>query len=130
MNAIDVIKEKGFYKLYTPSSESEIVCAEEKLEVCFAEDYKNLLRLSGFVIYDHHELAGICKDSRLNVVSLTLQEKKNVPNVPKNWYAIEKLDIDGIIVWQCETGEIFVSMPNSQFLKKDNSLAEYIQHSS
>lgn len=42
-------------------------------------------------------------------------------------YVIENTGIDGILMLQNEKGEIFEVSPNSEPVKKFNSLAEYLQ---
>lgn len=47
--------------------------------------------------------------------------------IPHNLYVVENVGIDGIIVWQDETGKIYESSPNHEAKQITGSLAEYIE---
>lgn len=108
-----------------PVVEDEIKMAESKLDVKFARDYKDYVKKYGFVCFDGHELTGICKAKRLDVVSVTEKEREYFENIPKDAYVIEQAHIDGIVIWQTSNGKIYQSQGNS-FEKICDSLAEYI----
>ena len=42
-------------------------------------------------------------------------------------YVIEKLGVDGIIVWQAPTGEIYYSSLDMDMVKRCDSLYEYVK---
>lgn len=126
MDILSIMKEKPFFKSYVSGTKEDIINAEEKLKLCFSEEYKKYLTAYGFVTYEGHELTGICKSKRLNVVDVTLDERNITPYIPNDWYVIEQLNIDGIAIWQSSTGEIFQTAPNTNPKKICNSLAEYI----
>ena len=123
---ISILKEKPMFIGSKGATSEEIIDAETKLAVSFSEQYKYYLSSIGFAIYEGHELTGICKAKRLNVVDVTLNERNITPDVPGDWYVIEQLNIDGIIIWQSVTGEIYQTSPNSEPLKICDSFAEYI----
>lgn len=64
----------------------------------------------------------------INGVDGTLYEHELSPDVPKARYVIEQLNINGIVIWQSETGKIFQKAPNMKPLKTGTSLAEYINN--
>ena len=105
---------------------TEINKAEKDLNLKFSEEYKSYLLNYGFATYEGHELTGICKAKRLNVVEVTKAERNNNPNVPNDCYVIETANIDGIVIWQNEDGLIFQSSPNTNSVELYNSLCEYI----
>lgn len=115
---------KGFIP-YKRASVEEITQAEQALALVFADDYREILAYFGIASFDGHELTGICPFPRLNVVDVTQEERILNPNVPENIYVIEQAHIDGIVIWQAETGEVFQSMPHAPILKIANSLMEY-----
>lgn len=126
MNIFDLLKRKPFFKSFKGASNEEIKKAEEALMVSFSKEYKIYLMKCGFATYEGHELTGICKAKRLNVVDVTRYERELTPDVPQTWYVIEQLNIDGIVIWQSENGDIYQTAPNVEPLKISNSLAEYI----
>lgn len=122
---VETLKSKSLLNSPNIVSEEEIYNAEEILSLKFAKEYKDYLSEFAYAVFDEHELTGICKISRLNVVDVTLEER-NYNNVPNDWYVIEQANIDGIVIWQSETGEIYQTAPNSEPIKLCDSLSEYI----
>ncbi len=102
--------------------------SEKILELHFSLEYKKYVSAYSHVIYDGHELTGICSSKRLNVVDVTLKERKNNPFVPQDWYVVEQTNIDGIVIWQNAKGEIYQTAPNEEPLKICDSLAEYVEN--
>ena len=123
---IELLKAKELLNKCASVSADKIVETENALSVHFSDEYKRYVSEFGFAVYDDHELTGICKAKRLNVVDVTVSERKMTRNVPDDWYVIEQLNIDGIVIWQSSTGEIYQTAPNCEPKKICDSLAEYI----
>lgn len=123
---ISYLKSKPMFIGSNGATNAQITEAEEQLSVSFSNEYKQYLSDIGFAIYEGHELTGICKAKRLNVVDVTLIERTITPDVPADWYVIEQLNIDGIVIWQSTSGEIFQTSPNAKHKKICNCLADYI----
>ena len=123
---IAILKSKTIYNKRNKANENDISLMESQLSVCFSVDYKLYLKEYGYIVYDGHELTGFCKVKRLNVVDVTLEEQSINPLVPTDWYVIEQLHIDGIVIWQTSTGEIYQTAPAAKPKKICDSLAEYI----
>ncbi len=104
----------------------QIVEVENLLNLKFSDEYKHYLSSIGVASADGHEFTGITPIERLNVVNVTLNERKNNPQIPTNLYVIEQANIDGIIIWQSETGEVYQTAPNSELTKLCDSISEYI----
>ena len=83
------------------------------------------MRYYGAASYYGHELTGICKAARLNVVDVT-QDERQYNSVPVDWYVIEQTNIDGIVIWQTASGTIYETCPGSEADKICDSLEEYI----
>lgn len=124
-NIIEVIKNAPDYIGGTGRTEEEIRNAEEKLGIKFAPDYREYLKEIGLACYDGHELTGICKSARLNVVDVTIVQRELQPEAG-SWYVIEEANLDGIVVWQKSTGEIFQTVPGQNAKKICNSLEVYV----
>lgn len=118
-------EKKGFLAKQAATAEM-IEEAELKLGCRFSEEYKEYLSEFGEVKYYGHELTGILSSKRLHVVDVTLEERELNPSVPENLYVVEQAGIDGIVVWQSSTGEIYSTAPNGQPKKIAKSLNEYI----
>lgn len=118
-NCPDYIGAKG-------NDESAIADAEKKLGLRFAPDYREYLKEIGVASVGGAELTGVTNIKRLDVVSVTLEERQFQENIPLNWYVIEDTHVDGIIIWQAESKEIFMTAPNTSPKKLYNSFLEYI----
>lgn len=46
-----------------------------------------------------HELTGIGKSIRTNVIDVTLQLKKITPDIPDDWCVVENENRDGASMW-------------------------------
>lgn len=107
-------------------SEENIDKAEKTLNVQFASEYRSYLTKYGTVSVDGHELTGIHSSKRLNVVDVTILEKDRNSDIPENWYVLEQANIDDIVIWQNERGEIFQTCPGNKPMKIANSIVEYL----
>ena len=110
-----------------PAKETEISAAEKKLSLTFAPEYREYLSEFGAVAANGHELTGIVNSERLNVVNVTMREWGLNPKVPRNMYVIENAAIDGIIIWQDSSGEVFQSSPNTAPKAIAVSLSKYLK---
>ena len=119
-------KQPDFYAM-KGASEEEIRMAEQTLGLCFAADYHKYIAAYGVASFAGHELTGICKSKRLNVIDVTIDERNNTP-VPADWYVLEQANIDGIVIWQASNGTVYQTAPNAKAKKICGSLAEYIEY--
>ena len=117
--------QTGFVHLQ-PAPEAEIRAAEQKLNLSFAEDYRDYVSAYGAASFCGHELTGVCNSKRLNVTDVTAEERQYQPNLPADWYVIEEAGIDGIVIWQSESGEVYQSWPDEHWIKVGNSITEYL----
>ena len=123
---IDAFKSKNDLLSGEGVSESLITNAEKALNLSFSKEYKDYLKTYGIVAYDGHELTGLTKSPRVNVVDVTNVQRANNPKIPVDLYVIEETDVEEIVIWQSADGEIFYSGPNHNLTKLCNSLAEYV----
>ncbi len=103
----------------------DILEAKKQLNVSFAKDYIEYLCKFGQVSYDGHELTGIGFVERLNVVTVTEEERKHNQNI--NGYVIEKVGMDSIVIWQDEKGYVYQTNQTNESKIIASSLLEYIQ---
>lgn len=104
-----------------------IVKAEETLGISFSDEYKKYLLEYGQVIVDGHELTGIHKSPRLNVINVTQKYKNKFNDIADDWYVVEDLGIDGIVIWQSENGAVYETNSTGEASEIADSLAEYIE---
>lgn len=104
----------------------QIAEAENQLGLSFSDEYREYLTAYGIAAYDGHELTGITKSDRLNVVAVTAEARKNQSGIPDNFYVIEGVGIEELVIWQNEQGEIYGCAPNFKLEKISNSLHDYI----
>lgn len=108
------------------ASDEAISKSESELEVTFAEDYLSYVTTYGAASVNSHELTGVCKSVRLNVVAVTEKERLKNTGIPSDWYVVEEANIDGIVIWQNADGVIFQAAPRCKPEKIAESLLEYI----
>ncbi len=122
---------KGFENLrFTkPATIEEIKAAEQKLGLKFADDYIKCLLHYGVIFVETIDLFGITDFKSASVVQNTIEEKSFDchSQVPTNMYVIENVGIDGLLVWQDESGAVYHTLPWQKPEKYADSLAEYIE---
>lgn len=126
MKFSEVIKLMPDYIGSNGRSEEEIKDAEIALGVSFANDYRKYLEEIGLACFDGHELTGLTKTARLNVIDVTQEYREELGNMVSSWYVVEEVGLDGIIIWQSSDGAVYATMSNSKSLKIAESLVEYI----
>lgn len=126
MKIIKLMQEQPAFHARSAASYEEITAVENVLGLRFAQDYREYVATFGAASFAGHELTGICKSDRLNVVTVTMEERNNMV-VPADWYVLEQANIDGIVVWQNSAGAIYQTVPNTNPKKLCESLAEYIE---
>ena len=104
----------------------EIEAAEEALGLHFAEDYREYLTRYGIAAFDGHEFTGITSTPRLSVVEVSRSGWERNPQVEKNMYVVEE-GMDGMLIWQRESGEIFSTWDDGQVHKEGESLSDYLR---
>ena len=124
---IKVLENKPFFYTMQGANQREIEKAEIELQVNFAAEYRDYVETFGCVSYDGHELTGVCKVKRLNVIDVTIFERSQTTDIPENAYVIEQTNIDGIVIWQTESGEIYQTKPGKKAVLLSSSLREYIE---
>ena len=125
-NIVDVLKNALDFIGGTGRTGEEIENAEKQLGVRFAHEFRCYLKEIGLASFDGHELTGLCKTTRLNVVDVTLTQRDYFPEA-YSWYVIEEANIDGIVIWQSSAGDIFQTEPGRKAEKIYSSLAEYVK---
>ena len=125
---IDMLKEKDCFCSLKGVTEDEIRVAEQTLGLSFAKEYRAYLQTFGLASFQGHELTGIIQSPRLSVVAQTVAERNNNPHIPDDMYVIEIANIDGIVIWQGSTGEIFETIYDGVPTLICKSFSEYIEH--
>lgn len=125
-NIVDLLKSMPGYIGSYGRSEEEIDQAEKTLEVPFAKDYLKYLEEIGLACFDGHELTGLTKTARLDVVSVTKEQREHFGEITSSWYVVEEANIYGIVIWQGSDATVYETSPTSDAKKIANSLSEYI----
>ena len=124
-SVIEELKNAPDYIGGTGRTEDEIRDSENLLGVKFAADYRCYLKEIGLACFDGHELTGICKATRLNVVDVTLLQRARIAET-NFLYVIEETGLDEIVIWQNSNGIVYLSSSNKAPQKIYSSLREYI----
>ena len=144
MNVVDFINSidpEEFSTSETFPTMEQIREAEEKLGVKFADDYIECLLNYGKLCMRATTLTGldgvaetVCSDNGeiieyANVVkeALRYRELECHDHIPANMYVIHDLQIDLCLIWQDETGAVYVTLPWNGPQKEADSLVEYLE---
>lgn len=125
-NIVDVMKSIPDYIGSNGRTEEEIRQAEEALGIGFAKDYRKYLEEIGLACFDGREFTGLTSTARLDVVSVTKEQREQFGKATLSWYVVEEANIYGIVIWQSSDGTVYEVASNSKAKKIASSLAEYI----
>ena len=84
---IEALKNSPEYIGGSGRTDAEIETAEQQLGVRFATDYRHYLKEIGLASFDGHELTGLSKSARLNVVDVTVAQREWTPEA-SSWYLV------------------------------------------
>ena len=118
-------KKSNFY-CENGASKEMIEKAEEELGVRFADDYREYLSQFGAVSCGGHELTGLSADPTLDVVVVTKGNLEKNKKVKLPLYVVEETHLDGIVIWQSSSGEIYKTEYKDVPEKIFESLEEYV----
>lgn len=126
MNIVERIKKiPGLYTVGKVSQE-EIEKAEKNLNIKFPEEYREFLKEFGAVSFYGTEICGLKVPEYLNVVDTTLEERELNREFPDNVFIVERMNIDNIIAFSDESGQIFIA-DDKKIKKIADSFMEYIE---
>ncbi len=122
----EALSKKPGFESKGGATASEIDNAQKELGVVFSDEYKQFLETYGAIMYDGHHIVGIAKPLGLNVVRATKEQREYNGKAGINMYVIEEVPLDGIVYWQDQNGEIYVTVPGQAPEKRFDSLEAYI----
>lgn len=126
MNNIIKTIESFKRKRFTGSISSEsILNAENELGLKFAKEYKEVLQNYGSLCIKGEEFLGI-DSNNYDIVKATKDARMNNNNFPLDAYVIEDTAIEGILIVQKNTCELFTYQPNGQLQHLSDTLDEYL----
>ena len=126
-NIIQVVNELENLFPLKPATKEDINRIEKELSLSLADEYKEYLLQFGAILADGVELTGVAKSKERDVIQVTQREWEINSTVSHNMYVIENIGIEGIIIWQDESGKVYESRPNHNPVEIANSLAEYLK---
>lgn len=127
MNNIIATIESFKRKMFTGSISLELIAnAENELGTSIAPEYKEVLKQYGSLCVKGEEFLGIDCDN-YDLVKATKEARKNDKNFPLDMYVLENTAIDGILILQNSTGELFSYQPNGKLQHVAACLDEYLQ---
>jgi hypothetical protein len=103
-----------------------ILDAQKKLGLLFADDYKEYLERYGAISANGIELTGLTIHKRLNVVDVTLEER-DIGGLPQGMYVVEDTHNEGILILQNSAGEVYKFYGKNRKIKIFDCLADYLE---
>ena len=99
--------------------------ASKKLKIEFPYDYYEYLSKYGIISFYATQWTGLGVTGHLNVVEATLEQRKMNPRFSKDFFVLEDLAIEGIIIAADKDGHVYeVQMDNQK--KIYDSLVDYL----
>ena len=123
---LDAIERMDLFYHGTGAKAEQIAQAEDSLGIRFADDYRKICEKYSICSPVGHELTGLTNVKRYDVVNVTLQERKSNPILLSSLYVLEKLDIDGVVVWQSSDGSVYQTINGHEIMKLTSNLMEYL----
>lgn len=120
-----ILQVPNLYKLQK-CSESEVLKAQEILNVKFSAEYVDYVTNFGAISFFGTEWTGLNVEGYLNVVEETLFEREIHKNFPKDCYVVENLQMEGAVVISDAEGRIYNYFNDEKVLICD-SLTEYLR---
>lgn len=106
-------------------TKEQLQVAQEQLQVNFPKEYEEYVRRFGTITFGSTEWLGLNTDSYLNVVSATLNKRKEDQKFPKDVIIIEDMGIDGILSVMNSNGEVFYYQAG-KMTRISKNLLEYV----
>ena len=100
--------------------------AEKQLDLKFSNSYKLFLEEYGSVSFSDIELAGLSTDVDNDVVNLTNRLRKIDNKIGKDYYVIENVGIDKVMMLSNSKDEVFM-YHNGKIVKKHDSFEDYLK---
>ena len=122
----EALRCKEEFTAGTSAPTESIIQAEQALGLSFAEEYKEYLTAFGNVSFLGHIFTGISQFSGINVVTVTNETRRYIPSIEKSMYVIEETHMDGIVIVQDASGQIFQIAPRTPPLKLFDTLENYV----
>lgn len=126
MTFVEKMKSFPDYIGATGKSEQKIIEAEKALGLPFAADYRAYLEKVGLACFGGHEITGLTKTARLDVVAVTKEQRNYCGEIAASWYVVEEANVDGIVIWQGSDGTVYQTTPNLKCKLIAKNLLEYI----
>jgi hypothetical protein len=122
IKTIESLKRKRF----TGSISTDLIHnAENELGLKLSKEYKDVLQKYGSLCIKGEEFLGIDNDN-YDIVKATKDARINDSNFPLDAYVIGNTAIEGILIIQKDTCELFTYQPNGQLQPLSDTLEEYL----
>lgn len=123
---ISTIEKLENLRYLEPATNEQIDIAQKQLGLHFSEEFRQYIQRYGAISAKGVELTGITALPRLSVVEVTKSERE-LNKIPNDLYVIENIAIEGILLLQSSSGEIYELSQNAKIQKKYNSICDYLE---
>lgn len=126
-NIISALQSMPGFRSLKGATEEQVLKAEEALGLKFDQMYREYVITFGAVSSEEHELTGVCSSPRLDVAAVTKEERDLRNDLPENWYVLEQMNIDSLVIWQSSSGPVYQVVQGSEPVKIHDSFYEFIK---
>ena len=123
---ISTIEKLENLRYLEPATNEQIDIAQKQLGLHFSEEFRQYIQQYGAISAKGVELTGITASPRLSVVEVTKSERE-LNKIPNDLYVVEDKGIDGGVLLQSSSGEIYELSQNAKIQKKYNSICDYLE---
>ena len=123
---ISTIEKLENLRYLEPATNEQIDIAQKQLGLHFSEEFRQYIQRYWAISAKGVELTGITASPRLSVVEVTKSERE-LNKIPNDLYVIENIAIEGILLLQSSSGEIYELSQNAKIQKKYNSICDYLE---
>ena len=113
---ISTIEKLENLRYLEPATNEQIDIAQKQLGLHFSEEFRQYIQQYGAISAKGVELTGITASPRLSVVEVTKSERE-LNKIPNDLYVIENIAIEGILLLQSSSGEIYELSQNAKIQK-------------
>ena len=123
---VTVMAQLPSFRMRAPARAEQIDTAEKTLDLHFSKEYRDYLEAFGVASIYGHEFTGLCSAKRLDVVAATQFEHGRNRQIPNDFYVLEQLNIDDVVIWQAQDGTVYRTVGDSAPVKICDSFCDYI----
>ncbi len=108
-------------------SVEQVMEAEKQLGLWFADEYRNYVLKYGAISFGSQEFTGLNVEPYINVIDVTLQERGLRDKLPPDYYVVQQLGIEGLVILQHQCGAVYQMDESGNSSRIADSFSGYLE---